>query len=231
MAEGADADDPVVGSDPIHAGARTGSTGIIFDPSQGTRRMQSCPECGAARLADESTCESCGADLDGERTATAGPPAGAGADFDQAAERKRFEVEYGVDVGDRTVDEYLAYVARQDYSRTAAFWLVVGGGLAWLGTMAYLVFGPGGRELLPAFGVLSVVLSAAVYADTARVGAFDRWAKVRWLYVLFPLVPLWGPAAAFVYLLLRGLKREETARARRRLVEAGIDLELASGRD
>ena len=184
--------------------------------------MHPCHECGAKWPEDTSTCGACGADLG------SGPTEGAlarNADSHQAAERERFQAEYGVDIGDRTVDEFLEYIERQDYTHTAWFWVVVVAELAGVGLTAYLVFGPGGQELLPAFALLSVVLSSAIYADTARVRLFEQWAKARWVYVLFPLVPVWGHIAGVVYLLLRRLEREATERARRRLFEAGVDLE------
>lgn len=183
--------------------------------------MSTCPECGAEWPKGTAACEACGADL----APTPEAPVIAGsADFDQEAERQRFEARYGIDIGDRTVDEYLSFLDRQDYSPTRWFWVVVAVQLASVGLIAFALFGPGGWEVVPALFPLSVLLAVAILADTAHVGLFRRWSPTRWLYVLIALIPLPGQISTFLYLLLRRLKRQQTERHRRRLFESGIDL-------
>lgn len=188
--------------------------------------METCRSCGAEWPDGTASCEECGADLTG-----ADPVVAANADFDQEAERERFQARYGIDIGDRTVDEYLDYLDRQDYTVTPWFWLIVAVEVASVALIAYGAFGPGGWDLVPVLFGMSVLLAAGIYGDTARVGLFRRWATIRWLYIVVPLVPLWGQIAAFLYLLLRRLKREQQERERRRLFESGFDLEASAGGD
>ena len=190
--------------------------------------MPTCRECGAEWPYGTASCEDCGMVLEANADVTAISP---NADFDREAERERFQAEYGIDLGDRTVDEYLDHLDQQDYSLTAWFWVVVGAESALLGLFTYVLFGPGGWELLSAVSTLSVLLSAAIYADTAVVGLFERWSRIRWLYIRFPLVPYYGQIATFIYLMLRRFERERTERERRRLSESGFDIELYPGGD
>lgn len=188
--------------------------------------MQTCPACGAEWPDGTASCEACGAELP-----EAEPVIAANADFDQEAERERFQAQYGIDIGDRTVSEYLQYLDRQDYTITAWFWLIVAAEVASVGLIAYGTFGTGGWDLLPVVFGLSVLLAAGIYLDTARVGLFRRWATTRWIYIIVPLIPLWGQIAAFLYLVLRRLKREQRERERRRLFESGFDVDAHVGGD
>lgn len=190
--------------------------------------MQTCRACGTEWPDETVTCEQCGADL---ATRTAEPAIATNADFDQQAERERFQARYGIDIGERTVDEYLQYIARQDYSLTTWFWAIVGVEVVLVGLLAYALIGSGGWEVLPVLLGLSILLSAAIYADTKLVGLFEQWSAIRWLYILLSLVPFSGQIAAFLYLVLRRLKREQTERERRRLFESGFDLEANPGQD
>ena len=190
--------------------------------------MQTCRECGAVWPDGAGSCTDCGADL----TANVEEPSFAtSADFDQEAERERFEARYGIDIGDRTVDEYLEYLERQDYTLNAWFWVIVGGEIALVGIIGYAVVGPGDWGLLPVFVAISVVLSAAVYADTALVKLFEKWSRIRCLYVAFPLVPVYGQIATFIYLVLRRIERERTEQERRQLNESGFNVEGHLSRD
>lgn len=182
--------------------------------------MQTCRVCGAGSPDSAQSCDECGADL------TAEPAVAPTADLDKESEREWFQAAYGIDIGDRTVDEYLQYVERQDYSLTTWFWLLVGVEFALSGVLGYTLIGPAGWELLPVVMLLSVLLSATIYADTAFVGLFDRWSRIRWLYIAFPLVPYYGQISTAIYLVLRRIERERTERKRRRLNESGFDVGL-----
>lgn len=181
-----------------------------------------CRGCGAVWPEDRKTCDDCGASLVAG-ISESGLATIAG--HDQETERKKFQVKYGVDIGDSTVEEYLQYLERQDYSVTIPFWSIVVGEIVTVGLSAYALFGPGGRGLLPVFLGVSVLLSLSIYADTAHVKLFDRWAVIRWLYIGVALTPLAGQIGAFFYLVLRRLKRERTQRVRRHLLESGLDVD------
>lgn len=188
--------------------------------------MQTCRECGATCPDGAVACDDCGAYL---TAAAAEPTVPTNADYDQEAEREQFQAKYGVDIGDRSVDEFLQYLGCQDYSPTIAFWSIVVAEIVAVGLAAYGLIGSGGWELLSVFLAVSALLSISVYADTAQVKLFERWAKIRWLYIVLPLVPLAGQIAAFLYLVLRRLKRERMERLRRRLLESGLDVQAYSG--
>lgn len=183
--------------------------------------MQTCGACGTECPNEAVACGECGAYLD---PTAAEPAIATNADFDQEAEREQFQARYGIDIGDRTVDEYLEYIQRVDYSLTTWFWLVIGTEVALVGLIVYGVIGPGGWELFPVVLVLSVFLATAIYADTAVAGLFEKWSRIRWVYIALSLVPYCGQIATFLYLLMRRFEREKTERERRRLFEHGFDV-------
>lgn len=187
--------------------------------------MQRCPACATEAPPGATTCPECGATLVDEDPGTAAPYPG----VDPEEEAERFERRYGIDIGDRTVDEFLRHLERQDYSLSAWFWLVVAAELAGvvLFAAALVVSAASGRPVAVLFGVTSVVLALGVHGDTRAVGQFDRWARIRWTYVLLAAVPVAGHVAGALYLLMRRLKREQTATHREHLLNAGFDLDVA----
>lgn len=188
--------------------------------------MPVCPECGVELSAEATSCSLCGADVTPVEEPTAAGPGITNADYDPEAERERFERRYGIDIGDRTVDEFLSHLGQQDYSPTPWFWLVVVTELAGVGLFAAVVFadvGLGVDARIP-FVVISLLLGLSIFVDTRVVGLFRRWAKIRWTYVLVGAIPLVGHLGGFFYLVLRRLKHEETAEHRRRLLDAGFDV-------
>lgn len=194
--------------------------------------MPACPACGADYPNDAAVCPECGADL---ASRNADEAAAGGVDpsspltaenLDAEAERERFERRYGIDIGDRTVDEYLDYLDRQDYSRTPWFWSVVlveivGVSLFFATLFWELPIGVGPVILFPA---TSLLLAVTILVDTRVVGQFGRWSKIRWTYVLSAAVPLIGHITGAFYLILRRLMHEETVEHRRRLLNAGVDI-------
>lgn len=183
--------------------------------------MRTCPQCDA--VCDQSvTCGECGAPLD---PIDSGTPSVMDADYDPEKERERFERRFGIDIGDRSVDEYLQHLSQQDYSLTVwvgviAVAQIAGIGLFVLDQLAdiYLL-----DPIIP-FTAISMVLAVGVFADTRAVGQFRSWAKIRWTYVLIAAIPLVGHIAGFFYLLLRRLMHERTDAYRRRLRNADVAL-------
>lgn len=206
--------------------------------------MRTCPACGAD-CDGEADCPACGAPLPASEATSAGhdepaaageTPLGAAAVGDpdadaQATQRERFERRYGIDIGDRTVEEYLAYLNRQDYDTTPWYWAVVVtevvGVSLFVASLRWDV--PFGGDAL-VFAVPSVALALAILADSRAVGQFGRWTKIRWTYVLSAALPLIGHLTGLFYLLLRRFMQEETVEHRRRLLNAGVDLD-ADGDD
>lgn len=193
--------------------------------------MEPCPNCGAERPDDAGVCPRCGVGLRAEATPTEdrepAPDPVIDADFDEARERERFERRYGIDIGDRSVDEFLEDLDRQDYSVTGWVWVIAIAETVWVGLLTFTQLGPGGWELLPAFVAMSVLLAIAIFADTRSVGLFRPWSKTRWTYVLLAFVPICGQIGGVLYLVLRRFMRQRTERHRRRLLEAGFDIDLA----
>lgn len=187
--------------------------------------MQRCPACATEAPPGTTTCPECGASLSEDDPGTAAPHTG----VDPEEEAEWFERRYGIDIGDRTVDEFLRHLERQDYSLSAWFWLVVAAELAGVVLFAAALAVPAvsGRPVAVFFGATSAVLALAIHGDTRAVGQFDRWARIRWTYVLLAAVPVAGHVAGALYLLMRRLKREQTAAHRERLLDAGFDLDVA----
>lgn len=154
------------------------------------------------------------------------------AGFDQEEERKRFKRRFGIDIGDRTVDEFLEYLDQQDYSLTTWFWLIVAAQVAGVALFFLSQIQPGllGAESAPLFVLVSVAIGLAILADTRQVGQFRTWSRIRWTYVLLSAVPLVGQIAGAFYVLLRRLMRQRTQQHRRRLVSAGFDVDLTANR-
>lgn len=193
--------------------------------------MGTCPKCGAERAEGIAVCPACGADA--EPIDAQIPDAITTADYDPEDERELFERRYGIDIGDRTISEFLTYLDRQDYSTTPWFWLLVvaeiGGILLFAASLfSELTLGTNGRLL---FVSASILVALGVFIDTRAVGQFERWAKIRWTYVLFAAIPVIGHITGAFYLILRHLMCEQTAEYRRRLLDAGFDLDRASRSD
>lgn len=149
------------------------------------------------------------------------------ADYDPEAERERFERRFGIDIGDRTVDEFLSHLDQQDYSSTPWFWSVVAIETVGITLFCLVVFtdlGLGVDSRLLFVGA-SLLLAAAIFADTRVVGLFERWAKIRWTYILLAAIPLVAHLAGLFYLVLRRLKHEQTIEHRQRLMSAGVDID------
>jgi hypothetical protein len=187
--------------------------------------MAVCPECDAEVPDDAMVCHGCGANLNHVGSDDAGP-AVTTADYDPEEAREQFERRYGIDIGDRTVEEFLAHLDRRDYSLTVWFWLVVVAELTGIVLFAATIFevftlGLDGRLV---FTAISALLGLAIFADTSVVGQFERWAKIRWTYVLLSAVPLVGHIAGVLYLTLRHLMYEQTVEHRQRLMNAGFDV-------
>lgn len=187
--------------------------------------MQVCSECEAECPDGAMVCPECGNDLLGRGTEPRVPMANA--DFDPDEEAEQFERRYGIDIGDRTVDEFLQHLERQDYSATRWYWLIVAAEVAGVGLFAaaLFLFGRVGPEFGALFTVASGLLALAIVGDTRVVGQFDRWARIRWAYVLLAAIPLVGHIAGVLYLLLRRLMREQTVKHRRVLLNAGFNLD------
>lgn len=186
--------------------------------------MRTCQECGAENPADAALCQECGEALDEGVTGPQARLTEAGYDPDE--ERELFERRYGIDVGDRTVEEYLDHLSRQDYSLTVWIGVIVVAEIAGVGLFLlelFLEFDPAVAPGL-AFPAISLLLSLGILADTRAVGLFRPWAKIRWAYVLIAAIPLVGHIAAFLYLVLRRLMHQETTEHRRRLLDAGLEL-------
>lgn len=202
--------------------------------------MRTCPECGVELQDDAEACTLCGTTLnaspaDGSDPADGDPPSGSAgavrqpeptAEADFASDRERFERRYGIDIGDRTADEFLENLDRRDYSPNAWFWLVVaaevvGAGLFWVG-----LFGPGGFGGLVSqlFLASNGVLALGVFGDTRAVGRVGQWATIRWTYVVLAAVPFVGHIAGLLYLVMRRLNHEQTVEHRRRLLSEGVEL-------
>lgn len=199
--------------------------------------MPTCPVCGSDLPDDSAVCPNCGAELgsgDGDADdPAAGDPEMGGLEatlmaenLDQEAERERFERRYGIDIGDRTVEEYLSHLDRQDYSTTPWFWGVVLFETAGVAAFVATVGLNTSLGIAPAvlFTASSVLLALAILGDTRAVGQFERWAKIRWTYVLSAAIPLLGCIMGAFYLTLRRLMHEETVEHRRRLVDEGVDI-------
>jgi hypothetical protein len=195
--------------------------------------MRTCPECGTENADGADACTDCGTVLE--------PPAGgpaelfAEAGFDQEEQRERFERRFGIDIGDRDVDEFLDYLDRQDYSLTAWFWVIVaaqvlGVALFFLSQTRPGLFAVAGLDMSLTFVAVSGVIGLSVLADTRAVGQFDTWSRIRWTYVLLSSIPLVGHIAGAFYVLLRRLMRERTQKHRRRLVSAGFDVDVSPER-
>ncbi|MFC7251637.1 hypothetical protein ACFQJ5_17635 [Halomicroarcula sp. GCM10025324] len=222
--------------------------------------MRRCPECQTA-VSQTETCPACGAELDGAAAETpvhdaepvpdvdsdptggpdiadadANPVAGGDitdADYDPEAERERFQRRFGIDIGDRTVDEYLDHLDQQDYSPTPWFWLLIVTEIAGIILAAATLFDviELGVEGGIVFAIISVALAALVFADTRVVGQFERWAKIRWTYILMSAIPVIAHLTGIFYLLLRRLKHEQAVEYRRRLMNAGFDIGFESADD
>lgn len=186
--------------------------------------MRTCPQCHSETPDDVELCGECGATLrsDAKQPHTLLIDA----EYDPEEERKEFEKRYGIDIGDRTVEEYLQHLTEQDYSVTIWFVLLVVAEIIGVGLFTIdLFFGLDlGVNLPLVFTGISVLLALSIFADTWAVGQFRPWAKIRWTYVLSAAIPFVGHIAAFFYLVLRRFMHEETTEHRRRLLEAGFDL-------
>ncbi|MFC7232338.1 hypothetical protein ACFQMM_14835 [Saliphagus sp. GCM10025308] len=186
--------------------------------------METCPDCHAENPDDVAVCRECGVALE---TVAADPQSTlVDAGFDPEAEREAFERRHGIDIGDRTVDEYLRFLAQQDYSLTAWFGLIVVAELVGVGLFGIDLFVDHAVDVNLAFvfTAISIALAVGIVADTRAVGQFRPWAKIRWAYVLTAAIPLVGHISAFFYLLLRRFMHQEATEHRRRLLESGYDL-------
>lgn len=191
--------------------------------------MTRCPECSAELPAGALGCSECGADLtEHESMATTSIR---DADFDPEREREEFERRYGIDIGERTVDEFLAHLDQQDYSLTKWFWLVVATEVAGVAAFVAVVFGDlnVGTEGALLFGGVSALLALSIFVDTRVVGLFERWAKIRWTYIVIAAIPLVAHLAGLFYLVLRRLKEEQAFEQRQRLTNAGFDISPTVG--
>lgn len=186
--------------------------------------MPACEACGAELPDDVTVCSLCGTER-GEADGQTGPAIRT-AEYEPDAEREAFERRYGIDIGDRTVDEYLEFLEQQDYRLTPWFWSVVGTEVAGIVLFFSIVFSsPGWGQLVAyVFLALSLGLALAIFADSRTVGQFRQWARIRWTYVLFAAIPLLGHLMGGFYLVLRRLKHEQTIEQRRRLLNDGFDL-------
>lgn len=186
--------------------------------------MRTCPQCQASVSADRIACTECGTTLEGGRTEPG--PQFTDADYDPEKEREQFENRYGIELGDRTIEEYLRYLSQQDYS--LSLWTVVIAVAQLLGIGLFAAaFTAGvdlGVNLSYSLTAISIIMAVGIVGDTSVVGQFRRWAKIRWTYILLTAIPLVGHISAFLYLLLRRLKHEQTVEYRRRLLDAGFDL-------
>lgn len=181
--------------------------------------MHACPACGADWPNDASACPRCGFDPavhgDGESDDRHAPD----------PHREWFERRMGIDIGDRSVAEFVEALERRDFSLTVWVWLVVAAELASITLAAIALFGPGGWGLLPGLVAISGLMAFAILADTRAVGQFRQWSKTRWTYVGLSTVPLCGQIAGLLYLVLRRLMHLETEEQRRRLLDAGVDVD------
>lgn len=164
--------------------------------------------------------------VDGTETDGHLVPPVTGADYDPEAEREAFERRYGIDLGDRTVGEFIDHLDRQDYSLTPWVWLLAAAEVAGVALFALAVAGVValGIDRAVVFVAISVLMAAAIFLDTRAVGQFRRWAKIRWVYVLLAAIPFVGHVAGVFYLVLRRLMHERTVEFRRRLLDSGFDL-------
>lgn len=186
--------------------------------------MPTCPQCEAETADEAAVCTECEATF--EEGAFKDDPLFTGANYDPEERRKRFEQRYGIDIGDRTVDEYLQFLSQQDYSLTGWAAVIALAQIAGVVLFALNVFaGLGmGAILAYAFSAISVLMAVGIFGDTRAVGQFEPWAKIRWTYVLISAIPLVGHIAAAYYILLRRLMHEQTAEYQRRLLDAGFDV-------
>lgn len=193
--------------------------------------MPQCPDCDAEIPGDPSVCHRCGASLD--HLQSSGTPSVTNAEYDPEAAREQFERRYGIDIGDKTVDEFLSHLDQQDYSLSIWFWLVVVTEMVGVGLFALTIFGVFtlGVNSQLVFPSISVLLGLSILADTGDVGLFKRWAKIRWTYVLLAAIPLVGHLAGLLYLMLRHLMYEQTVEHRQRLMKAGFDVGTGVGDD
>lgn len=185
--------------------------------------MRSCPNCEAEVIEGAEVCEMCESDLS---TSTPSPAPVYDAGLDPESRRKQFERRYGIDIGDRTVDEYLEHLDQQDYSLSVWFGLITVAELLGVGFFFVSIFGLGEIGLAPRliFPIISGVLALSILGDTRSVGQFEPRSKIRWVYILMSAIPLGGHIAALFYLVLRRLMYEQTTQHRRQLFDAGFDV-------
>lgn len=190
--------------------------------------MRRCPNCEAEATEDAEVCEICGSDLS---PSTPSPAPFHDADLDPESRRKKFERRYGIDIGDRTVEEYLEHLHQQDYSRSVWLGLLVVAELLGVGFFTVSVLGAGGAVFAPhvIFPVISGTLALSILGDTHSIGQFEPRSKIRWVYVLLSAIPLVGHIAALFYLVLRRLMYEQITKHRRQLFDAGFDVTTNSG--
>lgn len=185
--------------------------------------MRTCRVCGGESPKAAMVCTSCGLSF-ALTESLAEADRGASAEVEALEAHERLEREHGIDIGERTIEEYLADLNQRDYSRNAWYWSIVALEVAWVGLVGAAEIGLQSGEIYPWLAAISALLPVAILLDTYAVGQFDRWSKVRWTYVLTAVVPLFGQIAGGLYLLGRHLYHQEAEEHWRTLVEFAHDL-------
>lgn len=187
--------------------------------------MPVCPECDTAVSDASARCPECGALVRMNEGPIPEPLQGA--DVPPEEEQEWFEKRFGIDIGDQSILEYLNYLEQQDFALSLWFWLFAMAELAGIVVFVVNMWGPPLPEIIFWYGytAISVLLAIGIFGDTRLVGQFRPGSKTRWVYVLLAAIPVLGHVTGFLYATYRRLKHEETVRERRRLLDAGFDIQ------